>query len=139
MRPPLLLVGVLAAAAALAASPTSGFIHPRAPTPPAPHARPRASASSAATNPTAPEDIDANAPAPTVFQRWFRGRFDNAGQVAEERVRGMGPGEGGGHEQIHCVLEPLPALRPGSLGGGERFLGGWVDGWVGRVGDVWPT
>lgn len=58
-----------------------------------------------------------------VFERWFQGQFDNADQVAGERAQGMVPGEGGGHEQIHCVLEPLPALPPGALGGGERFLG----------------
>jgi len=69
-----------------------------------------------------------SAPAPEAanFHRWFRGQFDNAAQVAEERAQGMGPGEGGGHEQIHCVLEPLPALCPGSLGGGEGFLGACV-------------
>jgi hypothetical protein len=91
--------------------------------------RPRRPASAAAAAAAAaadnPEAVD-NPEAAVLFQRWFRGQFDNAAQVAEERAQGMGPGEGGGHEQIHCVLEPLPALRPGLLGGGERFLGTWV-------------
>lgn len=138
MRPLLLLV-LAAAAAALAAassaSPSShhrppisaGFIQPRAAAAPPPSSPgPRPSLSAAASAPATDTPVEGEEE--LVFQRWFRGRFDNARQVAEERAQGMAPGEGGGHEQIHCVLEPLPNLRPGSLGGGERFLGKWTGG-----------
>lgn len=140
MRPLLLLVFAAAAlAAASSASPhhhpttSAGFIQPRAAAPPplSPGPRPPLSAAASAPAPDTPVEGKEEPSAALVFERWFRGRFDNAGQVAEERAQGMAPGEGGGHEQIHCVLEPLPNLRPGSLGGGERFLGGWTDGWVG--------
>jgi hypothetical protein len=38
---------------------------------------------------------------------WFRGDFDNFEQVVEERNQNIFPREGGGHEHIHCAIQPL--------------------------------
>ncbi|GJD12189.1 hypothetical protein Gasu2_62950 [Galdieria sulphuraria] len=38
---------------------------------------------------------------------WFHGDFDNFEQVVEERNQRIFPREGGGHEHIHCFVEPL--------------------------------
>jgi len=38
----------------------------------------------------------------------FQGDFDNYDQVVEDRQNGLTPREGGGHENIHCTLLPLP-------------------------------
>ncbi len=38
----------------------------------------------------------------------FQGDFDNYNQVVQDRRRGLNPGEGGGHEHIHCTLVPMP-------------------------------
>lgn len=37
----------------------------------------------------------------------FAGDFDNYDQVVEDRLNGLLPREGGGHEQIHCTLIPI--------------------------------
>ena len=37
----------------------------------------------------------------------FQGDFDNYKQVVQDRQRGLLPREGGGHEQIHCILVPV--------------------------------
>ena len=41
------------------------------------------------------------------FVRLFRGHFDNLEQVEVERAAGVEPRLGGGHEHIHCRLQPL--------------------------------
>lgn len=41
------------------------------------------------------------------FVTFFCGDFDNADQIADERSRNILPGEGGGHEHIHCKIEPI--------------------------------
>mmetsp|Transcript_32052 Transcript_32052/g.65421 ORF Transcript_32052/g.65421 Transcript_32052/m.65421 type:complete len:438 (+) Transcript_32052:115-1428(+) len=38
----------------------------------------------------------------------FQGDFDNYNQVIQDRHHGLTPGEGGGHEHIHCTLVPCP-------------------------------
>lgn len=38
----------------------------------------------------------------------FQGDFDNYNQVVRDRKHGLTPGEGGGHENIHCTLVPCP-------------------------------
>jgi len=38
----------------------------------------------------------------------FQGDFDNYNQVVQDRRHGLTPGEGGGHENIHCTLVPCP-------------------------------
>ena len=38
----------------------------------------------------------------------FKGDFDNYEQVIQDRIHGMKPAEGGGHEHIHCTLVPCP-------------------------------
>ena len=48
----------------------------------------------------------------------FQGDFDNYHQVVEDRKRGLTPGEGGGHEHIHCTLVPCP--QPCDENAGER-------------------
>lgn len=42
------------------------------------------------------------------FIAWFIGDFDNYAQISMERARGVYPGEGGGHEHIHCRIRLLP-------------------------------
>lgn len=37
----------------------------------------------------------------------FQGDFDNYEQVVEDRIQGLLPREGGGHENIHCSLIPV--------------------------------
>lgn len=45
------------------------------------------------------------------FISLFVGDFDNGNQIAIERAQGLYPGEGGGHEHIHCkVREVAPDL-----------------------------
>ena len=44
------------------------------------------------------------------FSRLFRGHFDNFEQADADLAAGSGPREGGGHEHIHCHLQPLPDL-----------------------------
>lgn len=41
------------------------------------------------------------------FVTFFCGDFDNADQIANERAHNIFPGEGGGHEHIHCVIAPV--------------------------------
>lgn len=41
------------------------------------------------------------------FVTYFCGDFDNAHQIAEERAQNISPGEGGGHEHIHCTICPI--------------------------------
>jgi len=43
----------------------------------------------------------------TALLERFQGDFDNYNQVLEDRKEGMLPREGGGHEQIHCLLLPV--------------------------------
>lgn len=43
------------------------------------------------------------------FIKFFVGEFDNWEQVEQERAMRMLPGEGGGHEHIHCSVVPLAA------------------------------
>lgn len=38
----------------------------------------------------------------------FQGDFDNYNQVTQDRNHALLPGEGGGHEHIHCTLVPCP-------------------------------
>jgi len=38
----------------------------------------------------------------------FKGDFDNYNQVIQDRIHGLEPREGGGHEHIHCTLVPCP-------------------------------
>ncbi|KAL3770933.1 hypothetical protein ACHAW5_006808 [Stephanodiscus triporus] len=38
----------------------------------------------------------------------FQGDFDNYYQVVQDRMHELTPGEGGGHEHIHCTLVPCP-------------------------------
>ncbi|CAM9789813.1 unnamed protein product [Chrysoparadoxa australica] len=40
----------------------------------------------------------------------FKGDFDNHKQVVADRQAGLLPGEGGGHEHIHCKLVPVTRL-----------------------------
>jgi len=41
------------------------------------------------------------------FKGMFRGHFDNLAQVRADRASGLLPREGGGHEHIHCHLQPV--------------------------------
>lgn len=52
------------------------------------------------------------------FTRLFRGHFDNIGQADADMVAGRGP-PGGGHEHIHCHLQPLQQLSRILPAGGE--------------------
>ena len=40
---------------------------------------------------------------------------DDDVQVMEEKSRGLEPGPSGGHENIHCRLEPLDHLTPSTF------------------------
>lgn len=42
------------------------------------------------------------------FLEYFQGEFDNYAQVCTERRKNIYPGEGGGHEHIHCSLRTIP-------------------------------
>jgi hypothetical protein len=44
----------------------------------------------------------------------FQGDFDNYDQVVQDRRHGLTPGEGGGHEHIHCTLVPCPQYYAGN-------------------------
>lgn len=50
------------------------------------------------------------------FAKRFRGDFDNLAQVVSDRARGLAPREGGGHEHIHCNLQPITLKLPAELG-----------------------
>lgn len=41
------------------------------------------------------------------FLTFFQGEFDNYDQIASERGAGMLPGDGGGHEHIHCSITQI--------------------------------
>jgi len=41
------------------------------------------------------------------FLEWFHGHFDNYAQAASDRAAGLTPRLGGGHEHIHCHVQPL--------------------------------
>mmetsp|Transcript_2188 Transcript_2188/g.3065 ORF Transcript_2188/g.3065 Transcript_2188/m.3065 type:complete len:393 (-) Transcript_2188:144-1322(-) len=45
------------------------------------------------------------------FSKWFCGDFDNYHQVVQDRLHGLLPREGGGHEHIHCTLIPIPTMK----------------------------
>ncbi len=83
---------------------------------------------SSSHRPATPKPAAATLPSPAadpsslpLFRTFFQGKFDNAEQVAEERAQGMEAGPAGGHEQIHCVLQPLDSLPAGSLGADSQF------------------
>lgn len=42
-----------------------------------------------------------------LFVAHFQGHFDNHAQIAAETIDGLYPREGGGHEHIHCSLQPI--------------------------------
>lgn len=70
---------------------------------------------------SAPTFVPTTPAVPTVtgsrfaeFIGHFQGHFDNVAQVRSEREAGLFPREGGGHEHIHCHLQPI------SFGEGER-------------------
>jgi hypothetical protein len=72
-----------------------------------------AAAASSSTTSASSSSIDGDL---SAFFSYFRGEFDNAQQVAEERAQGLEAGPSGGHEQIHCILQPLPDLPNTGLG-----------------------
>ncbi|KAI0567816.1 chromophore lyase CpcT/CpeT [Gracilaria domingensis] len=41
------------------------------------------------------------------FLKWFTGEFDNYDQIYQERLQGIFPREGGGHEHIHCSIKQI--------------------------------
>ena len=53
------------------------------------------------------------------FARLFRGHFDNAAQADADMAAGRGPRAGGGHEHIHCHLQPLHQLSSSLPADGE--------------------
>lgn len=53
------------------------------------------------------------------FARLFHGHFDNAGQADVDMAAGRGPRAGGGHEHIHCHLQPLQQLSSSLPADGE--------------------
>jgi CpeT/CpcT family (DUF1001) len=59
------------------------------------------------------------------FGEFFSGDFDNYDQVVADRLAGMAPREGGGHEQIHCTLIPLSKK--------ERLAAFYFDGNPSRI------
>lgn len=59
------------------------------------------------------------------FGEFFSGDFDNYDQVVADRLAGMAPREGGGHEQIHCTLIPLSK--------NERLAAFYFDGNPSRI------
>lgn len=40
----------------------------------------------------------------------FQGHFDNHAQMLEDQANGFMPRQGGGHEHIHCHLQPVPLV-----------------------------
>jgi hypothetical protein len=66
----------------------------------------RTSLAAAAAAASTPESLHAS----SVLSRFlsqFRGHFDNHEQVETEKLAGLTPREGGGHEHIHCSLQPV--------------------------------
>ena len=59
-----------------------------------------------ATRPTSPSERQLLAP----FLASFRGHFDNFAQVLEDRAADLAPRHGGGHEHIHCHVQPIEPL-----------------------------
>ena len=53
------------------------------------------------------------------FTRLLRGHFDNVGQADADMAAGRGPRTGGGHEHIHCHLQPLQQLSSSLAEGGD--------------------
>lgn len=75
--------------------------------------------------PTSPTFAPISPPGPSTagellvdFARGFRGDFDNHVQVAKDAAEGLSPREGGGHEHIHCRIQPvvMPAARTALTG-----------------------
>lgn len=56
------------------------------------------------------------------FAQQFRGDFDNLAQVERDRAAGLAPREGGGHEHIHCRLQPVDLHLPGELKGSRSHV-----------------
>lgn len=66
----------------------------------------------------------------TLLDR-FQGDFDNYAQVVQDRSDGLVPREGGGHEQIHCLLVPVTSLLSNT--GSGRLAAFWFDGIPQRI------
>lgn len=63
----------------------------------------------------------------------FRGDFDNLAQVKSERAAGLAPREGGGHEHIHCRLQPVDLHHPGGSSVTHVLSSYYFDGQPERV------
>ena len=66
-----------------------------------------------------PQETHHGATLVSRFSRLFRGHFDNSGQADADMAAGHGPRAGGGHEHIHCHLQPLQQLRRNPPADGE--------------------
>jgi len=71
---------------------------------------------SAATPVACPEGL--SSPMLESFAAMFQGHFDNFAQVEQDRADGLLPRHGGGHEHIHCHVQPVGGGAPAT---GERF------------------
>lgn len=56
------------------------------------------------------------------FVRTFAGHFDNREQALADRIAGTPPRQGGGHEHIHCHLQPLSVRRANGAAHGPIAL-----------------
>ena len=67
----------------------------------------------------APLEASPEATLMSRFTRLFRGHFDNADQADADMAADRGPRMGGGHEHIHCHLQPLQQLSSSLAEGGH--------------------
>jgi len=56
------------------------------------------------------------------FTRHFEGHFDNREQALADKLAGMPPRQGGGHEHIHCHMQPLAVRGAGGAARGPTTL-----------------
>lgn len=68
----------------------------------------------------------------TLLER-FQGDFDNYNQVVQDRKEGRLPREGGGHEQIHCLLVPVLPVGNKKKAAAARLAAFYFDGIPQRI------
>ena len=104
--------------------------------PPSPLAVHRSAPETAHLCASSTKDTDGDSFFTSLLDR-FQGDFDNYAQVVQDRENGLLPREGGGHEQIHCLLMPVdPVLHENDNSdapSAARLAAFWFDGIPQRI------
>jgi len=116
------MLGALALFAAMLVTPVAGLAVSSA------VALPTSPAAKVSSSKAPPEVSSTSSADLSRFLSYFSGHFDNRAQTIEDRAAGLTPRQGGGHEHIHCHVQPVDI--PCTAGtGGASVAGTGASGW----------